>query len=295
MKYLVTGSAGLIGNQLVNDLEKSGEIVYSCYNNVKPLYGIPIQLDLLDLEGIHKIFKKIQPDIVIHSAALTDVEKCEVEQKLANSINVRATEVIATEVENISSYLMYISTDYVFDGNQGLYKETDLTNPLSNYGITKLSGEKIIQDKTSRWSIIRTSTPFGKHYLKKTFPVWVYENLKINKKINILENQFTSPTYVPNLSEMILEIIFHRLEGFFHLAGSTKISRFEFAKMIATKFDLNLSLLNPVKIDSMPWKAIRPIDSSLDISKINTMLKIKPYTISQSLDDYASNQESFSL
>ena len=286
MKYLVTGSAGLIGNQLVNDLEKSGEIVYSCYNNVKPLYGIPIQLDLLDLEGIHKIFKKIQPDIVIHSAALTDVEKCEVEQKLANSINVRATEVIATEVENISSYLMYISTDYVFDGKKGLYKETDLTNPLSNYGITKLSGEKIIQDKTSRWSIIRTSTPFGKHYLKKTFPVWVYENLKINKKINILENQFTSPTYVPNLSEMILEIIFHRLEGFFHLAGSTKISRFEFAKMIATKFDLNLSLLNPVKIDSMPWKAIRPIDSSLDISKINTVLKTKPYTINQSLDDY---------
>jgi dTDP-4-dehydrorhamnose reductase len=290
MKYLVTGSAGLIGNQLVNDLEKSGEIVYSCYNNVKPLYGIPIQLDLLDLEGIHKIFKKIQPDIVIHSAALTDVEKCEVEQKLANSINVRATEVIATEVENISSYLMYISTDYVFDGKKGLYKETDLTNPLSNYGITKLSGEKIIQDKTSRWSIIRTSTPFGKHYFKKTFPVWVYENLKINKKINILENQFTSPTYVPNLSEMILEIIFHRLEGFFHLAGSTKISRFEFAKMIATKFDLNLSLLNPVKIDSMPWKAIRPIDSSLDISKINTVLKTKPYTINQSLDDYVSNQ-----
>ena len=295
MKYLVTGSAGLIGNQLVYDLEKSGEIVYSCYNNLKPIYGIPIQLDLLDLEGIHKIFKKIQPDIVIHSAALTDVEKCEVEQKLANSLNVTATEVIAKEVEQIGSYLMYISTDYVFDGNQGLYKETDLRNPLSNYGKTKLSGEKIIQDITSRWSIIRTSTPFGKHYLKKTFPVWVYENLKINKKINILENQFTSPTYVPNLSEMILEIIFHRLEGFFHLAGSTKISRFEFAKMIATKFDLNLSLLNPVKIDSMPWKAIRPIDSSLDISKINTMLKIKPYTISQSLDDYASNQESFSL
>ena len=290
MKYLVTGSAGLIGNQLVHDLEKSGEIVYSCYNNVKPIHGIPIQLDLLDLEGIHKIFKKIQPDIVIHSAALTDVEKCEVEQKLANSINVKATEVIAKEIENISGYLMYISTDYVFDGNKGLYKETDLTNPLSNYGITKLSGEKIIQDKTSRWSIIRTSTPFGKHYLKKTFPVWVYENLKINKKINILENQFTSPTYVPNLSEMILEIIFHRLEGFFHLAGSTKISRFEFAKMIATKFDLNLSLLNPVKIDSMPWKAIRPIDSSLDISKINTVLKTKPYTINQSLDDYVSNQ-----
>ena len=286
MKYLVTGSGGLIGNQLVYDLEKSGEIVYSCYNDIKPVYGIPIKLNLLNFENISKIFKKIQPDIIIHSAALTDVEKCEVDLELANSLNVKATEVIAKEVEKISSYLMYISTDYVFDGKTGLYGETDSTNPLNNYGKTKLLGEKFIEDETSKWSIIRTSTPFGVHPFKKTFPVWIYENLKINKKINILEDQFTSPTYVPNLSKMILEIISRRLEGFFHLSGSTKISRFEFAKMIAAQLNLDLSLLNPVKIDTMPWKANRPIDSSLDISKISTILKIKPYTIKNSLDDY---------
>jgi dTDP-4-dehydrorhamnose reductase len=286
MKYLVTGSAGLIGNQLVHDLEKSGEIVYSCYNNMKPVYGIPTKLNLLNLEDIHKIFKKFQPDVVIHSAALTDVEKCEVDPQLANSLNVKATEVIAKEVEKISSYLMYISTDYIFDGKTGLYEETDSTNPLNNYGKTKLLGEKFIENETSKWSIIRTSTPFGVHPFKKTFPVWVYENLKINKKINILEDQFTSPTYVPNLSKMILEITSRSLEGFFHLSGSTKISRFEFAKMIATKLNLDLSLLNPVKIDTMPWKANRPLDSSLNISKINAILKTKPYTIKQSLDDY---------
>ena len=287
MKYLVTGSAGLIGNQLVHDLEKSGEIVYSCYNNMKPVYGIPTKLNLLNLEDIHKIFKKFQPDVVIHSAALTDVEKCEVDPQLANSLNVKATEVIAKEVEKINSYLMYISTDYIFDGKSGFYKETDSTNPLNNYGKTKLLGEKFIENETSKWSIIRTSTPFGVHPFKKTFPVWVYENLKINKKINILEDQFTSPTYVPNLSKMILEITSRSLEGFFHLSGSTKISRFEFAKMIATKLNLDLSLLNPVKIDTMPWKANRPLDSSLNISKINAILKTKPYTIKQSLDDYA--------
>jgi dTDP-4-dehydrorhamnose reductase len=296
MKYLVTGSAGLIGNQLVHDLEKSGEIVYSCYNNMKPVYGIPTKLNLLNLEDIHKIFKKFQPDVVIHSAALTDVEKCEVDPQLANLLNVKATEVIAKEVEKISSYLMYISTDYIFDGKSGLYKETDSTNPLNNYGKTKLLGEKFIENETSKWSIIRTSTPFGVHPFKKTFPVWVYENLKINKKINILEDQFTSPTYVPNLSKMILEITSRSLEGFFHLSGSTKISRFEFAKMIATKLNLDLSLLNPVKIDNMAWKANRPIDSSLDVSKINAILKTKPYTIKQSLDDYALQfVDSFSL
>ena len=296
MKYLVTGSSGLIGNQLVYDLEKSGEIVYSCYNNIKPVYGIPTKLNLLNLEDIHKIFIKIKPDIIIHSAALTDVEKCEIELQLANSLNVKATEVISKEAEKINSYLMYISTDYVFDGTKGMYTETDLTNPLNNYGQTKLSGEKFVEDKTSPWSIIRTSTPFGLHSLKKTFPVWVYENLKINKKINVLEDQFTSPTYIPNFTKMILEIISRKLEGYFHLSGLTKISRFEFAKMIAGKFNLDPTILNPVKIDAMPWKAIRPIDSSLDVSKINTILKTKPFTIEQSLDNYAvESSNSFSL
>jgi len=288
MKYLVTGSAGLIGNRIVSDLEKSGEIVYSCYNNMKPVYGIPNKLNLLNLDDVHKIFKKFQPDVIIHCAALTDVEKCEVDPELANSINVKATEIITKEAEKLDSYLMYISTDYVFDGKKGFYKETDLTNPLNQYGKTKLIGEKIIENKISKWSIIRTSTPFDVHSYKKTFPVWVFENLKNNKKINILEDQFTSPTYVPNLSKMILEIITRNLEGLFHLSCSNKISRFKFAKMIATKLNLDLSLLNPVSINDMPWKAMRPLDSSLDTSKINTILNTKSLTIEKSLDDYAS-------
>jgi dTDP-4-dehydrorhamnose reductase len=288
MKYLVTGSAGLIGNRIVSDLEKSGEMVYSCYNNMKPVYGIPIKLNLSNLNDIHKIFKKFKPDVIIHCAALTDVEKCEVDPELANSINVKATEIITKEAKELDSYLMYISTDYVFDGKKGFYKETDLTNPLNQYGKTKLIGEKIIENKISKWSIIRTSTPFDVYSYKKTFPVWVFENLKNNKKINILEDQFTSPTYVPNLSKMILEIITCNLEGLFHLSCSNKISRFEFAKMIATKLNLDSSLLNPVSINDMQWKAMRPLDSSLDTSKINTILNTKSLTIEKSLDDYAS-------
>lgn len=296
MKYLVTGSAGLIGSQLVRDLEKSGETVYSCYNNMKPVNGIPTKLNLVNLEDISKIFKKIQPDVVIHSAALTDVEKCEMEPKLANSINVKSTEIIAKEAENFDSYLMYISTDYIFDGKKGSYKETDLTDPLNQYGKTKLSGEKTTEHNCSKCSIIRTSTPFGTHSFKKTFPVWIFENLNNNNKINVLEDQFTSPTYVPNLTKMILEIIERKLEGVFHVSGSTKISRFEFAKIIATKLNLDSSLLKPVKISTMPWKATRPIDSSLDVSKINTILKTKSYTIKQSIDDYTLEfEDSFSL
>jgi len=230
MKCLVTGSAGLIGSQLVFDLEQSGQTVYSCYNKTKPLHGIPIKLDLLNLEEISKTFQKLQPDTVIHLAALTDVEKCESEPKLADSINTKATEQIAKEAEQIECFLVYLSTDYVFDGTKGLYDETDSPNPINHYGKTKLNGEKAVENKDAKWSIIRTSTPFGNHLTKKTFPVWVIENIKKNKTLNLLEDQFTSPTYVQNLSKMILEIVDRNLEGFFHLSGSTRISRYDFAK-----------------------------------------------------------------
>ena len=289
MKILVTGSSGLIGNQLVLDLDKTEQTVYSCYNNIKSLYGVPTKLNLSNLDDIHKIFKKFQPDVIIHCAALTDVEKCEMEPKLANLINAKATEIIAKETERLGSYLIYLSTDYIFDGKKGLYNETDFPNPLNHYGKTKLAGEKTVETNTSKWCIIRTSTPFGTNSSKKTFPVWLLENLQKNKEVNILEDQFTSPTYVPNLSKMILEIVTRNLEGFFHLAGSTRISRFEFAKLIAKKLNLDSSLLNPVKIDTMPWNATRPLDSSLDISKINSILRTKPFTIEKSLDDYASH------
>ena len=296
MKYLVTGSSGLIGNQIVIDLEQSGQTVYSCYNNIKPLCGIPTKLNLLNLDDISTTFKTIQPDVIIHSAALTDVEKCEMEPELANSINTKATKVIANEANSLNSFLIYLSTDYVFDGKKGLYNEIDSTNPLNHYGKTKIGGEKAIKNCTSKWSIIRTSTPFGTNSFKKTFPVWLIENLQKNKKVNILEDQFTSPTYVPNLSQIILEIITRKLEGLFHVSGSTRISRFEFAKTIVEKLNLNLSLLNPVKIDVMPWKAKRPVDSSLDISKINSILNTKPFSIEKSLDDYAPQLiDSFSL
>ena len=289
MKILVTGSSGLIGNQLVLDLDKTEQTVYSCYNNIKSLYGVPTKLNLSNLDDIHKIFKKFQPDVIIHCAALTDVEKCEMEPKLANLINAKATEIIAKETERLGSYLIYLSTDYIFDGKKGLYNETDFPNPLNHYGKTKLAGEKTVETNTSKWCIIRTSTPFGTNSSKKTFPVWLLENLQKNKEVNILEDQFTSPTYVPNLSKMILEIVTRNLEGFFHLAGSTRISRFEFAKLIAKKLNLDSSLLNPVKIDTMPWNARRSLDSSLDISKINNILRTKPFTIEKSLDDYASH------
>lgn len=288
MKFLVTGAAGLVGSQVVKDLTKQNHIVYSCYNNSIPQNGIPTKLDLTNQNDIKNILNKIRPDRVIHLAALTGVDLCETEQNLAMTINAKATETLANESAKLNVFFVYVSTDYVFDGKIGMKKENDLPNPLGFYGKTKLEGEIALNSLASGWCIVRTSTPFGIHPTKKSFPLWVKENLESKKEISVLTDQFTSPTYVPNLSQMLIEIATRQITGIIHLAGATKISRCAFAEMIADNLQLDKTLLHPAKISEMNWKAQRPMDSSLDISIATEILEEKPQKLEQSLELFLS-------
>jgi len=288
MKFLVTGSAGLIGQNVVLDLVKKNYEVYSIYHDDKPSNGVPINLDLTDLEKIKQIMQKIKPDIVIHLAAITNVDLCETEKELAYTLNVKSTETMAKEAAKINAFFIYVSTDYVFDGKKSLKNEEDIPNPLGYYGKTKLEGEMSLNNLASNWAIARTSTPFGIHLKKKSFPLWVKENLESKKEIKVLTDQYTSPTYVPNLSKMIIEVSTKQINGIIHLAGATRISRYDFAIMIAEKLGLDKSLLLRVKTDDMNWKAQRPKDSSLDVKKATEILSEKPMTIEESLELFLS-------
>ena len=285
LKFLVTGSSGLVGQQVVKDLSETHE-VFSCYNKSKPEYGNAVKMDLLNHEMISNVLSEKNPDIVIHLGAMTTVDLCETQQDNALKINSQATEILAKECSKINSFMVYVSTDYVFDGNSGLYEENDATNPLGFYGKSKLLGEKSVQNFSSNWCIARTSTPFGLHPTKKSFPIWVIENLQKQKQIDVLSDQFTSPTYVPNLSKMLIEISERHLNGIFHVAGATKISRYEVARMISNKLNLDEKLLRDVSINELKWEAQRPKDSSLDVSKIASILNEKPQKINQSINPF---------
>jgi dTDP-4-dehydrorhamnose reductase len=284
MKFLVTGAAGLVGSQVVKDLLKQNHTVYSCYHDDKPSHGNLIHLDLTDQNKIIQTLKEIKPDRIIHLAAMTNVNLCETEKELATLLNVKSTETIAKQAAKQNIFFLYASTDYVFDGINGMKKETDLPNPLGFYGKSKLKGETVLNNIASDWCIARTSTPFGIHHKKKTFPLWVKENLQLKKEITVLDDQFTSPTYVPNLSKMLIEVTTRQITGIIHLAGATRISRFELAELVADKLSLDKELLIPTKMDEMNWKAQRPKDSSLDVSLATKILDEKPQKIEQSLD-----------
>ena len=285
MKLLITGASGLLGTKLCEIALRKNHEVYSAYSQHRPLYGTPVKLDILDLKAEQQILDKIKPQGVVHAAALTDVDKCEMEKELAWKTNVEATTNLVRLCKEHDAYLVYVSTDYVFDGEKGTYKEMDDPAPINHYGLTKLKGEEAVQtlDKycIARGSVIYGSTPATG---KTNFALWLLDKLRKKEEVKIITDQWNSPTLNVSMAEMILQILEKRVNGIFHLAGATRLSRYEFAEHLAETFDLDPKYIKPVQSEHIKWIAKRPKDSSLDVNKAKRTLAIKPLEIREALE-----------
>jgi len=285
VKLLVTGAGGLLGTRICQLATKQNYEVYSAHSQHAPQFGTLIKLDITDGTALKQIFDKTKPDVVVHSAALTDVDKCEEEKDLAWKINVEGTSNIAELCHEHNCFLVYVSTDYVFNGEKGNYTETEQTAPINNYGLTKLKGEEEIKQSKAEYCIARTSVIYGSIPAagKVNFALWLIEKLRKKEETKTVTDQWNSPTLNTNLAEMILEIVEKRITGTFHLAGATRLSRYEFAQNIAETFNLNENLLRPTSSEKMSWIAKRPKDTSLNIEKAKHTLNNKPLQISEAL------------
>ena len=270
MKVLVTGGSGLVGNKLVKELVTRGHDVIAIYNSRKPSdpYNIKwIQLDITLRYKLEDLIYKERPNVIVHAAALTDVDVCEVEKGKAWQVNVEATRSIAKATKTINAFLIYISTDYVFDGEKGKYKEEDIPSPINHYGITKLIGEEIVKSSEILYSIVRISAPFGMGGNKKGFALYAAEKLMKGEEIKALIDQYVSPTYNVFLARCIASVVEKKIPGVLHIAGE-RMNRYEFAIKIAEYLGVSKSLVKPAKMAEMQnWIAKRPRDSSLDTSK----------------------------
>jgi len=266
-KVLVIG-LGMVGYEIVKKYFETGEYKISIASRSESGFfkGVLDKrlVDVTNEQKVQKVIQDINPDFVINTAAMTNVDFCEKEKELAYKANAISVGYIGKACKSTGSTLCHISTDYVFDGEDGNYVETDVINPINYYGFTKAEGERILNEMDyENKSIVRISTPYGFSPVKLNFFTWVLENLKYEKPINVITDQYNTSTNLNNLSEIMIKIQQNDLSGILHFGGSEKLSRYEFALKISEDYNLNSKLISPVKSSELNWVAKRPKDTSL--------------------------------
>lgn len=279
MRIFITGGSGLLGSKIAEIALRNYE-VYTGYCHNKPEFGETVKFDLTKERDLEVIYK-IKPEVIIHTAALTNVDECEANKELAYKINAEGTRRVVEIAKDLGAFFVYVSTDYVFSGDKGMYKEKDEPNPIDYYGYTKLLGEKYC-DCIARPCVIYGAKPASG---KVNFALWLIDKLRSREEVKIVTDQFITPTLNTNLAKMLLEIAEREPRGIFHLAGDTRISRYDFALRIADKFDLDRDLIKTSRMEEMRWIAPRPKDSSLDTSKASRYLNEKPYDLDKALEN----------
>ena len=275
MKVLVIGSEGQLGLEF-QKISNSLDSLSWVFSTIKTL-------DLIRLETISFFLNNINPSVIVNCAAYTNVDKAETEPKLANTINYKAVDIISKWTSENNKKLIHVSTDYVFDGLSKLpLSENSITNPLNEYGRSKLKGEQICLYNDANSIVIRTSwlySSFGKNFVKTMIDL-----MKKNKSVKVVNDQIGSPTYAHDLARLIIEIIinYKNESGLFHYSNDGEISWFDFARSIKELYNLDCEIIG---VSSKDFKTLakRPEYSLLNKSKIKTTFNLEIPNYKQSL------------
>ncbi len=268
MKYLIIGGSGVIGHKIVQHILKKDDIVEFTFMNNKQSVKNGYQLDIQDKIKTKNLIKKISPDIVINCSAITNIDLCETQKELAESINVLGTKNIVEGCKEVNSKLIYISTSFVFDG-KNKYSENDKTLPSTFYGDTKLRGEKIVKESDLPFLILRTDQPYcwKKKWQHTNSVIRVIDSLNKNKIFLEVSDWYNVPTYVPDFVNATMKLIELKKEGIFHVCGTDFLNRYEWATLTAQIFQLDSNLIKPINSSSLNLSAKR-VNGNLSNEKL---------------------------
>lgn len=288
MKVLVTGATGLVGSRLLEQFAARGHVVLGVSRH-PPLEAPPRAaletLDLTDRARVFEFFGRFRPEVVVHAAALTDVDACERAPELAFSANVDATANVTRAARLHGAHLVHLSTDYVFDGNAGPYREEDVPNPRGVYALTKRAAEETVLALMPRAAIARTAVVFGypPSAARTNFGTWMVENLRAGRPVRLFSDQFISPTLAENAAEMIGELAERKLEGVWHTAGGTVLDRVSFGRALCAEFGLDPGLLVVSTISEAAPGTPRPARCGLITQKVREQLSARPLPVDEAL------------
>lgn len=289
-RILVTGSNGLLGQKLTDLFIEKGVDFLATSRGENRLEGEKefnyATMDVTDRDQVMTVFQKYQPTAVIHTAAMTQVDQCETEKELCDSLNVDAVANIIEACKQHDAHLLHLSTDFIFDGKKGNYKEDDEANPLSYYAESKWSAEQLVENSNLKnWSIARTIIIYGiTHKMSRSnLVLWVKASLEAGKAITVVDDQFRSPTLAEDLAMGCWLIIDKKANGVFHLSGPETKSIIELAYEVADHFQLDKSLISPISSTSLNQAAKRPPKTGFDISKAKELLDYDPKPFTEGL------------
>lgn|SRR5574337_34855 len=259
MKILIIGGSGVIGYKLVKHFTDHHNDVYHTYLANNPHLGKGYQLDITHNEDTIKLISEINPDIIIHTVALTNVDKCEIDHKLAESINVDGTNNVINACKLTKSKLVFVSTSSVFSGEKYTHSEDEEGSPISHYGVTKLRAEELVRKSNLSHLILRTDQPYCwiKEWHHTNSVIRVLTTLRNGNTLNEMTDWYNTPTYVPDFVYATERLLSDKSTGTFHLVGSDFINRYEWSLLIADIFHLEKRLIIPISSNTLNLPARR--------------------------------------
>jgi dTDP-4-dehydrorhamnose reductase len=290
-RILITGANGLLGQKLaalllpMNDVEllatSRGENKLS-----EILPDLPFRsLDVTDKDQVELVISEYKPTHIIHTAAITNVDECETNREGAVKLNRDAVQYLVDTCEKYNVHLIHVSTDFIFDGENGPYDEDAPASPVNFYGETKLMAEKVVKAAKCKWAILRTVLVFGvaHDYGRTNIVLWVRDSLQAGKTIKVVNDQFRTPTLAEDLAMGCWLAVKHDAEGIFNISGKEMLTPYDMALQVADYFDLDKSLIEKADASTFTQPAKRPPRTGFNINKAEQHLGYQPHTFMQGI------------
>ncbi len=290
MKILVTGANGFLGYYLSKQLlEREHEVIATgrgrCrlpFNDHKLFHYE--SMDFTDPFAVHDVFEKYRPGVLIHAGAMTNVDECEQNQWQAYVTNVEGTVTMLLNAEEFKCFFVFVSTDFIFDGEKGMYNEDDLPGPVNFYGKTKWEAEAAVKEYDYDWAIVRTILVYGKPITgKANILTVVKEKLEKGEEYSVVNDQVRTPSFVEDLAAGIISVIERKATGIYHLSGEDILTPYEMACKVADYLKLNKSLIKKVTAADFSQPARRPLRTGFSIDKAKKKLGFHPVSFEEGI------------
>lgn len=284
-KILITGANGLLGQKLVALISANKNYQLLATARGADRLGSDgsyqyAEMDITKAEEVDRIISSFNPDYIIHTAAMTNVDQCETDKEGCVLLNVTATQYLVNAAKKVNAFFLHLSTDFIFDGTKGPLTEEDIPNPISFYGQSKLDAEKIVMNSQLRWAIARTVLVYGivKDMSRTNIVLWVKKSLEDKKTINVVDDQWRTPTLAEDLAMGCFLIVEKNATGIFNISGKDLLTPYEMANQTADFFKLDKSYINKADSTTFTQPAKRPPRTGFVIEKAKKVLGYTPHS-----------------